>query len=333
MAGMAAVGPADDAYHYAQWKDGRHDVSYTEWWYFNVRDEQAGVSAIFSYFVTDPDDILGIGQARMVAVAYTAAGTVTESDILPPSAFSAAADHADVAIEAGTVEARSDGTYAVRGSSRDGRLSWDLVYTQASDPWFAADRLPIGSLAWEAMSWLVAMPRARVAGTIAVDGHAYPIDASGYHDHNWGEWIPADGRWNWAQVSTPRVALEMGDFIGKPEGLVALDLDGERTVFTHDQYTLTHTRWAWDPANRLFYPVESVLSADNGTLRVDVTMRATATDPLVGDLPAPLRDLIVYEQAASYSGAVREFAPATGGWRLRAFVSGTGFKEWTGKGN
>jgi hypothetical protein len=198
------------------------------------------------------------------------------------------------------------------------------------------------------MSWLVFMPRARVTGTLTVDGREYVVDAPGYHDHNWGEWIPTDALWNWAQFSTPRVALEVGDFIGKPIGIVSVDLDGERTVFTHDQYTLVHTRWAWDVVNGLFYPVESLLTADNGSLRVQVTLRAIDTAPLRGDLPAPLKDLIIYEQTARYSGAVWERAPGTaaagagaavdgpspaaaGEWRPRALLAGTGFKEYTAK--
>jgi hypothetical protein len=117
-------------------------------------------------------------------------------------------------------------------------------------------------------------------------------------------------------------------------------------AFAADQYTLAHTRWAWDVANRLFYPVESLLTADNGALRLEVTLRALATEPLRGDLPAPLRDLIIYEQTARYDGrvcertageassgggAMEDGADAAGEWRMRAWVRGTGFKEWTGR--
>lgn len=371
-AGDAATGPAqaaavtlaDDAYHLADWQDGSHDALYTEWWYFNFHDASTGVGGIFSYFVTDPLDLGGAGQARMASVAYTADGTVTALDQYAAASFSADAGRADVTIDPNasgaaldslrvgvaarsdgaaalnTVRVAADGTYLVAGASRDGRIAWDLAYAPESEPWFAADRLQVGSLAWEKMSWLVAMPRARVTGTLTVDGRVIPIDAVGYHDHNWGEWIPTDALWNWAQFSSPRLSIEMGDFIGKPVGVVALDLDGARTVFTPDQYDLVHTRWAWDPVNRLFYPTESLLTADDGTVRLRVTLKALATDPLRGDLPLPLRDLILYEQTARYDGVVLERAPESeagassggaGEWRLRAIVAGTGFKEWTGK--
>ena len=70
---------------------------------------------------------------------------------------------------------------------------------------------------------------------------------------------------------------------------------------------MMQTRWGWDRVNRLFYPTESLLTADNGALRLEITMRAMATEPLRGDLPRPLRDLIIYEQVAGFEGVVREW--------------------------
>jgi hypothetical protein len=337
-AGDAAAG---DAYHYPEWKDGRHDALYTEWWYFNLHDERSGLDAIFSYFVTNPDDLLGNARVQVVAVAYTPAGTISAIDPYPASSFTAGVDDADVRIGANSARATAGGAYRISGASLDGRLAWDLEYLPDATPWPAADRLTVGRLAWERMSWLVQMPRARVAGTLTIDGQPRPIQATGYHDHNWGEWIPTDALWNWGQFSSDRLSLEIGDFIGKPAGLVALDLDGARTVFTHDQYTLVHTHWGWDSVNRLFYPTESRLLADNGTVRLEVTLRALATEPLRGELPAPLRDLVIYEQTARYDGRVWERVAggdaAEGGpegageWRTSAMVRGVGFKEWTGK--
>jgi hypothetical protein len=66
------------------------------------------------------------------------------------------------------------------------------------------------------MSWLVYMPGARVNGQVTVDGHVYEMDAPGYHDHNWGEWIFTDALWNWAQYAEPDLAFAMADFIRQP---------------------------------------------------------------------------------------------------------------------
>lgn len=324
----SAVTLADDAYHYAEWADGRDDLTYTEWWYLNVVDVRTGVEAIFSYFVSNPANLLGLGQARMVAVAYTDRGIVGAIDGFAPAAFSASARQADVTIDANTIRVNDVGTYRIRGVSLDGRLAWDLTFAPEAAPWFAADRLPVGRAAWETMSWLVFMPRARVEGQIRVDDQLFEVDAPGYHDHNWGEWIPTNGLWNWARSSDGRVALEVGDFIGKPVGRVAIDVDGGRTVFTPDQYRLRHTRWAWDRANGVFYPVESVLVAENEAVRVHVTLRAAVTEPLRGDLPFPLADVLIYEQTARYTGRVWK-RTSGGTWKKIASIAGRGFKEYT----
>jgi len=325
-----AVPASDDAYHFALWADGSHDASYTEWWYFNVFDARHGVQAIFSYFVTNPGDLFGGAHVQMVAVAYTRDGIVTEVDPYPLEAFAASYEWVDVTIGANTVRAIDGETYRVTGASRDGRLAWDLTYASRAAPWFAADRMTVGSLAWEQMSWLVAMPRAAVSGQLSVDGRAYTIRASGYHDHNWGEWFPTDVLWNWAQYSNRRLTVEMGDFIGKPAGMVRVDLDGERTVFSKEQYALTHTRWAWDRVNGGFYPIASTLVAENEAHRLEIDLRALDTAPLRGDLPAPFRDLLIYEQTARYEGRLLT-RDSSGAWVVALQFVGRGFKEYTTK--
>ena len=109
-----------------------------------------------------------------------------------------------------------------------------------------------------------------------------------------------------------------------------------RTVFTPDQYNFMNTRWKWDNVNMLYYPRESHLTADNGSLRVDIRIRAWQTEPLRADLPWPLRDLIVYEQTAQYEGRVWKWKPPVdpeteGTWQVNALIGGLGFKEWTWK--
>ena len=340
-----AVTAADDAYHYADWKDGQFDNRYTERWYFNFHDEFAGVRASFSYYVTNPENIGETGQARMVAVAFTRREILTANDVYPVAGFSASATSAGVTIDSGTgeistVETLPDGSCAIKGMTHDRRLTWDLVYTPAaaSVPWAAGDHMQVGYYYWEEMSWLVQSPRAHVTGTVTIDGRRRAINAPGYHDHNWGEWIPTDATWNWAQYNSPYVSLELADFIGKSAGVVALDVAGVRTVFAHNQYTLEHKKWAWDRDNAHYYPTQTLLTADNGAVRVQVTIYTLKTQPLRDPQVRPLPDLITYEQTASYIGRVWVLTPVVGGttgaaepeWRVAAWLWGVGFKEHSG---
>ena len=326
----AGPSPADDAFHYSSWSGGPYDATYTEWWYFNFFDARSGVQAIVSYFVTNPANLYGAGRVQLAAVAYTAQGVVSEVDAYPPEAFAASGQRADVTIGESSIKVAEDGGYRVAGASRDGRLAWDLTFARQAEPWFAADRAAVGSQPWETMSWLVSMPRALVTGSLVADGRAYAIDAPGYHDHNWGEWIPFDALWNWAQYSDGGLALEMGDFIGRPAGAVSVDFGGRRSVFTKGQYWLLHTRWGLDGRNGVWYPTESLLVAGDDSRWLWVTIRAIGTEPLRGDLPLPLPDLIIYEQTARYDGWLWE-KNMQGQWVMASPLRGNGFKEYTAR--
>ena len=111
--------------------------------------------------------------------------------------------------------------------------------------------------------------------------------------------------------------------------MAGVDVQGERTVFTKDQYRLVHTRWAYDGANRELYPVESLFLAESPTARLVARMRATATEPLRGELPAPLPVPLVYEQPADFEGFFQQRDPG-GAWRPALRFQGGGFKEYTG---
>jgi hypothetical protein len=329
LASVDDVSPSDDAFHYPDWADGRNDGNYTEWWYFNLFDSEQNLQSIFTYLITDPDNITRRGFAQVTAVAYTPLGIVSKNDVYAPGLFSASSELADVEIGDNSILAINDDLYEIRGLTRDGRLSWNLRYTRKAEPWFAADRINVGSLPWEQMDWLVHMPRAEVTGNVTVDGKVYSVaGVAGYHDHNWGEWFPPDALWNWAQYSEPGLAFEVGDFTGKPAGVVSIEFQGERTAFTKDQYRLSHRRWAFDSINRVWYPTRSLLHAQNESTRLAVTLQAIMTDPLRGDLPFPLPDVLIYEQTARYEGRLWK-RNAQGRWVLLARFQGNGFKEYT----
>jgi hypothetical protein len=326
------VEPWDDAYHYAEFNDGRHDSNYVEWWYFNLYDEQQDLRAIFHYSIIDPDDLLGLGTASVGATLYTADGALTRTDSYGPEAFQASYDAADVAIDDGFVEVIDADTYRIVGAAGIApRIEWDLVFVRRAPSWFAKDRQSVGVLSWEQMSWLVYMPRATVSGEVRVDDRVYRVEESpGYHDHNWGEWIPTTVLWNWAQYSEPGLALEIGDFRRSPAGVVSIERDGRRTVFEKDEYTLLHVGWEWDPENRRWYPLETWLFAGNDTVRLAVSLRTLETEPLElpVEIPFLLREPLLYEQTAAYLGAVWE-KDAAGRFRLVATFRGNGFKEYT----
>jgi len=318
------VSEADDAYHLLYWLPTGQLPNYTEWWYFNVYDSANHVQALFSYLINNPLNLSGgllpIGFSEMAAVAYTPNGIVNEMDPYLTLSFSAQYGQADVSIGNNAITVLGPSTYRISGTTWDGRIAWDLLYEREAPSWYAGNRVGVAAEPWQLMSWLIYMPRASVSGRLTVDGRTYDVNASGYHDHNWGEWNLNGVPWNWAQYSEPGLTFDLGDFPDKPGGVASVDLNGQRFVFNSGQYTLTHTQWAYDPTNNQLYPTQSVFQAFNGLAQVEVTMNVIATDPLTTLLPPP--KAVIYEQTVTYDGH---------GWIGGRFVNfgGNGFKEYT----
>ncbi len=331
---FAATFPAadvsDDAYHYVP--DGRHDASYVEWWYFSVFDEQQDLQAIFHYSIIDPGDYGGFGVTSVGSTTYRSGSIVTETDSFPTGEFRGSYESANLTVGANSIEVIDPDTYRIVGSAgEDHRVAWDLLFQRRMDPWFARDHQQVGRLAWEWMSWLVYMPGASVSGELSIDGQVHRLDGvPGYHDHNWGEWIPTGVLWNWAQYYQPGLAFELGDFRWSDVGIASVDLQGRRTVFTKGQYRLVHTAWEQDPANGRRFPVETWFFAENETTRLVIKLRTLDTAALEAPVEIPFlrREPLLYEQTADDDGTLWEKDPA-GEWRLVVRFRGGGFKEYT----
>ena len=317
--------PADDAYHLKYWPNTPAVAAYTEWWYFNLVDTTQNVKAVLVYFITNPDQVSGApAGGNMVAIAYTPAGVTTEVDVYPVSAFSAAYNVADVQLGGNAVQVTGDNTYLLTGASQDGAIAWDLTFNREAQSFQGLDLAALGKQPWERMSWLVYMPRAGVTGQLTVAGTAYAVSGSGYHDHNWGEWIQSDVLWNWAQYSQSGMWFDIYDFIGEPNGAAHVAVNGTTFEFTKSQYQLVHTKWAYDSVNHVYYPIQTMFKADNGTQQLEVVMNVSQTVPLSNGFPYPIPEYIIYEQTTTYLGQV----VANG---TTVTFSGEGFKEYTAK--
>ena len=241
----SAADPArrDDAYHAAQFRDGQHDANYAEWWYFNLTDPSQDLQLAVTYMVIDPANLTGVGLSSVAAIAYSPAGAFTETAVYPATSFLASAEQADVLIAGGapptwnSVRVLGDDVYQVAGAIHQQHdVSWNLVYLRRSAAWLGIDRAAVGVFPWETMGWLQYMPSAFVTGEVVVDGRAFHVtNVRGYHDHNWGEWIPFTVKWNWAQYAGPGLTFSIGDFMNNATGVVSVESFGQRTVFEKDQ--------------------------------------------------------------------------------------------------
>lgn len=320
---QAPVPAADDAYHFKYWEGSELNALYNEWWYFNLYDAKDDIQAIFTYQVADPLNLTGEGGGDLTAVVYQGSNIIPESDLYPLSSFTASYTAANVTLGSNAISVPGANTYYVTGASMDGRLSWKLYFDRDAPSWFAGARMNVASASWEQMSWLLYMPRANVYGTLTIDGTTYNIDCSGYHDHNWGQWNFITVDWNWAQYSQPGLTFDLGDFIGNPNGRASIDVAGQRVVFPASQYSIVHTKWAYDSQNMVYYPTQSVFTAQNDSVKAVIVMDVLKTAPLsTGPPPA----LVIYEQPSHFSGAITyQGQPASSA----ILFEGDGFKEYT----
>ena len=343
---IAAVAPStraaeitrrDDAYHFARETDAQHAFSYAEWWYFNLSDPAQGLDLAMTYAVLDPANVSGTGVSAVTAIAYTPAGRFTETDVFPTTAFHASDQQADVVIARGSplslnyVDVLGDNLYRVVGSiEQQHRISWNLLYLRRRDAWLTIDRQHVGRLPWEHMSWLPYMPAALVTGDVVIDGRRYPLNAArGYHDHNWGEWLPFDVVWNWAQYAEPGLDFAVGDFPNGGPGIVGLAVGNERTAFSKDQYAVVHADWQYDAVNHVLYPTTTWIVAQNDRTTAIVALGARGTIPVLPppEVPLPLVP-VIYEQNADVLGWLWE-KNDVGDWTFVRAFGGRGFNEYT----
>ncbi len=314
---------ADDGYHLKYWEGSPYNAAYTEWWYFNLYDAKKDIQAIFSYQVVNPLSLGGPSVSYVAALAYKGNEIIPGIDFYPSSLFSASYSEANVAVGPNRITVLGDNRYAISGSSTNGRLTWNLTYEREAASWFAGDHVNVGPAAWEQMSWLLYMPRAHVCGTLTIDGQSFQIESSGYHDHNWGEWDFSTVDWNWAQYSQPGLTFDLGDFVGNPNGRASLDVWGHRVVFTAAEYKLVHTKWAVDPVTNLQYPIESVFTAQNSDVKLEVVMDTNKSAPLTAGPPPAL---VIFEQPAHFKGEITMYSD----WfPVKIPFEGNGFKEYT----
>lgn len=121
-----------------------------------------------------------------------------------------ATDRCDVRV--GTNFARltgeEDGLPVYRVKVAEGDLGFDLTFAAEVPPWMPGR----GQTSYndrEFFAWVVGAPRAKVAGTVTIDGETTTVAGRGYHDHNWGvgDMKRIIDKWYWGRLYTDDFTL------------------------------------------------------------------------------------------------------------------------------
>ncbi|SCK30437.1 NAD-binding domain and a Fe-S cluster-containing protein [Variovorax sp. HW608] len=328
-----AVTPADDAFHIAEYRSASHLFWYTEWWYFNWVDPKSGRSGMVTFSCFNPTDIDLMGVVNLNAAIFDpqGSGITVKMDYHGISEFWASAEKADVTLAGNTLQALDANTYEINATSDDGSVSMALVYTQADAPQVLANNVH-GSSPWEVSSWLAYMPSARVNGWVSVNGERIElVEATGYHDHDWGIWFLPGNVWAWAAFSDPsrHIAFDVGLHAAFQKSVAYFRHGDLRLCFPQESFSSSFSDWEhWKVLWK--YPKTVTFSAidSTGQYKAEMTWRVTGTAPL-WKYP-----LIVFEQAAQFTGTLSQKSGE--GWEKVVDFDVPGFCEytmtWTGDG-
>ena len=176
---------------------GKSAERFSEWHHFNFNDERNGLYGIFNLALSgnlDDAEQARIGTSLIVCEPGTGwHGTMnmhSASDVkFRPGAV-------DLRIGESAIRLRN-GRYEITGVLKDRSVVLDATWTPD------ASAIRVDNIGGMINTFI--LPRLRVDGTIAVEGKSYRLrGASGYHDHNWGNWDwGRDLGWDWGYILQP----------------------------------------------------------------------------------------------------------------------------------
>jgi hypothetical protein len=343
------------------WNYDLHHVSnfmYGQMWYFNFVDEANDISGVVSFGANVSTNPLISSQsnytnAMAMLIQNPAAGapfrvwsesyplsvpgnfygspTFSEGpgvhELENPSGYIDVLDPAD---PEGDILAN---TYHIVGSvSANGKMiSWDLTYERQAPGWIPWMDWPFPYVldlfgpSW--MTYHMNMSSAKVNGTfVTYDGAklvTYDIvDAKGYHDGFYGEFLFTNLAWNWADYKQRDESgnVDFSVVVHKPSG-PAYSCEGgwdeclpgnlmvynEGTVydFYRSEINIDFITWAHDEEFNADYATEEIITAENdgNYLCLHWNELPGRLEKALWDLPTPLPDNRTFEMISQFDGA------------------------------
>lgn len=312
---------SDDGYHFSDYDESPNVSDYGEWWYFNF--VQQDVQAVIQYSLWDPAHITEISFGLMyVSISYEE----ETNDILFPIPWdyiTTSENSANLVMGPNTITV-SEEFYTIQGYVEDPQgktVSWDLQYIQTAQS-LEVETINMSPDPNEEMNWYAQMPSAMVQGVLIINGNTILIDATGYHDHNWGPWKLYNGLWNWFQTSNQDLALVGYDFYSLGYGSITVLLNEETITFDEGTYQIINYDWEFNPKAFQLYPTKTlVIARSRGySLILNIVVQKTGLVQALDEDEGIL--WTVFESTASFSGVLA-------GRGYYEAIESAGFAEYT----
>ncbi len=190
--------------------------------------------------------------------------------------------------------------YRVR-AEQDG-IGVDLTFHAEVPPWMPG-RGRTSYTDREYFAWCVGAPRARVEGTVSVDGRAEQVSGRGYHDHNWGvgDMKRIISKWYWGRLYTDEISLvyamvQTTERYGSHWSQPIMVARGREVVLSEGEVEITEGPTVFSPVADRAYPSFLRLAVP-GKIDLTLTVREIVhAHDLLSDVPvvgrAPLNKLV-----------------------------------------
>jgi hypothetical protein len=250
-------------------EDGRHQpggpLPY-EWWYFEAAFDHgySAVAIVWPMNYSKP----WRRQCTVQLSIYTPEGETRKHYIFPPRRlFSASLESCDVRVGDSFMRGAYP-RYEVSMEAEGDRV--DLVFESEVPGWkpkTGVNLIPFPRL--ESMGWVVPVPRARVAGTLTVDGRRVEVEGHGYHDHNFGDTpiFHVIDNWHWGHIVSGGLGVTWADIttsrgLGYQHALMFLLSRSGRLVYESPGIRLEYGDWKDDPS--FLHPYPGLITVEFG---------------------------------------------------------------------
>jgi predicted secreted hydrolase len=280
---------------------------YGEWWYFDARLADGHVVVGF----IQASELLTRKPGVELHIYKPSGEKLSSVQKYTASAFRAARDGCDARVG----DCWCKGEYPSDGGLPTHRLyikqdgmEADLTFTSEVPGWKPGQgKSDFGDRGY--MSWVVAVPRARVSGTVSFEGRTLEASGIGYHDHNV---VTADMRriisfWYWGRLYTDDYTLlyayvktqkRFGGHASKPLMLAR----GGEVVLSNGEMNLREGMRLWNDTAHRDYP-SSLLLTVPGELSLELKVKEVIdAHDLLDDLPQWLMNKVVRAAVNKFIG-------------------------------
>ncbi|MCR4281186.1 MAG: hypothetical protein NUV88_02540 [Candidatus Kaiserbacteria bacterium] len=255
--------PHRDRWHYLDYSDGKHTGAYTEWKYLNFI--QGDLAGYIIYYVLDPELRTSLGSGRIMARVLRGEEFHGGIDKIPMSEIEFDTHTASARFGNARLNEKTPHNYQITGSVAG--ISWDLEYNQSTPTLDGFKDVNFGILPWEKASWLVKMPRARITGAISINSKHIQLNALGYSDTNWGEFVPFLSRYEWAQFNDEKISVVLGVIYrwgAVWKTYAYAEINKEIINFDSETFKIIERKWGREKITGIMTPVKTRFEIKGG---------------------------------------------------------------------